>query len=377
MYKYLFRQWKTRKMTVFLIIIGFYIGSLVMSIATSTCMEALEYVSDMNRGNPEEQLDLSVSYDNTYSKAGVDKLVKRLGEFGEVQLLSMPAKNIKKEKSYVVVPVLFRNTPDWHVPIMRGRYFDKESMEGKRADIVIGKHVAKECGVDVGDTLSVQGKKFKVIGVCGRKTRETSWEYAIYMSWGNYYNLYPDCFQEFTAGKSLSIHLEKGKSEFLEREKEVHMLAKKEKLNIVYENVSKIDSSSVKNTVIIATTATVLVFLIAVVNIVQLMLYWVLERKRAIGIMKALGANNGYIAKCLLLEILTMAGIGCLLAILTQCLLVAVLEGSAYKETFPMQISYINLLAAMAVAMFFGIISSLIPIKRAFKFEPTEIISSM
>lgn len=377
MYQYFFRQWKTRKMTVLLIIIGFFVGSVVMSIGTSACVESFQYVDDTNRGNPEEQLDLFVSYDGTYNKQGIEKIVEKLGELGEIQFLSMPAKNIGKEKDYTIVPVLFRDVPDWHVPIMKGRYFDKESMKAGNKELVIGKSVADDCGVNVGDVVSIQGEDFRVIGICGRKTRETSWEYALYMSWENYNLLYPDSFQEFTKGKSLSIHLEKGKNEFMGQEKEFRLLADESGLNLVYENVSKIDRSSVKNTVIIATTATILVFLVAVANIIHLMLYWVLERKKAIGIMKALGANNGYIARCLLMEILVMAGIGCLLAVLAQYLAVIILEGTKYKGLFSMQISYINLLCAMAVAMFFGIISSFIPIKRALKFEPVKIINSM
>lgn len=48
------------------------------------------------------------------------------------------------------------------------------------------------------------------------------------------------------------------------------------------------------------------------------MLYWLIERQKEFGIMKALGANSGYIAKTVLFEILTISIIGSLLAILVQ-----------------------------------------------------------
>ncbi|MGE6260696.1 ABC transporter permease [Heyndrickxia sporothermodurans] len=375
MYQFIFRQWKNRKVTLLLIIMGFFIGSLVMSLGTSASIESLEYINDQKAGNPEQQLDVFLSREGDWNQKDVEDTVERLSEFGEVQLLSMGNRKLDQYNgSYPIVPVLFHREPDWHIPLIEGKYFSKEDMRDNKS-IIIGKSIADKHNINLGDRVVIGGKKFLVIGIGGRSSRETSWEHAIYMPWKAYQGIYEDCFLEENDLHSVSIHLESGKDQFMQNSNKLMETANQKGIKLDFENVSNVDSSSFRNSLVITIVATVLIFTIAIINIIHLMLYWLVERKREIGIMKALGANNGYIAKTVLLEVLIMSIIGCLLAISVQYLAMLLISDSSLGKEITFQVTWLNLFYAMGVSLFFGMISAIAPALNAMRFEPISAIN--
>lgn len=376
MYQFIFRQWKNRKVTILLIIIGFFIGSLVMSLGISASMESLEYINDKKGGNPEQQLDVFLSRDGDWNQKDVEDTVERLSEFGEVQLLSMGNRKLDQyNDSFPIVPVLFHQEPDWHIPLIEGKYFSKEDMRENQS-IIIGKSIADKHNINLGDRVVIEGKKFLVIGIGGRSSRETSWEHAIYMPWKEYLGIYEDCFlEENDLHSGVSIHLESGKDQFMQNSNMLIETANQKGIKLVYENVSNVDSSSFRNSLVITIVATVLIFTIAIINIIHLMLYWLVERKREIGIMKALGANNGYITKTVLLEVLIMSIIGCLLAISVQYLAMQLLSDSSIGKEITFQLTWLNLFIAMGVSLFFGMIAAIAPALNAMRIEPISAIN--
>ncbi|MCJ7840019.1 ABC transporter permease [Lederbergia sp. NSJ-179] len=375
MFKFIFQQWKNRKATVLLIIIGFFIGSLVISLGISASVESLEYINDQKGGNPEQQLDIFLSSDGDWNQKDVEDIVEALSEFGEVQILSMGNRRLNQyNDSFPIVPVLFHQEPDWHIPLIEGRYFSKEDMKENKS-IIVGKSIATEHNIKIGDSLIIEGEKFHVIGIGGRSSRETSWEYAIYMTWNEYLAIYEDSFLEENNLHSVSIHLESGKEQFMKKSNMIIERANQKGIQLIYENVNNVDSSSFRNSLVITIVATVLIFTIAIINIIQVMLYWLMERKREIGIMKALGATNRYIAKTVLMEVLTMSIIGCLLAISVQYLSMLLLSDSSLGKEITFKVTWLNLYYAMGVSLFFGMVSAITPALNAMRLEPINAIN--
>ncbi|RJX37067.1 ABC transporter permease [Paenibacillus pinisoli] len=376
MYQFIFRQWKNRKATILLIVIGFFIGSLVMSLGTSASMESIAYINDQRGGNPDQQLDVFISQDGQWNQKDVEDTVERLGDFGEMQLLSMGNRKLDQyNESFPVVPVLFHQAPDWHIPLVEGKYFSTEDMEGNKS-IIIGKSIAEKHDINLGDSVVIEDEKFLVTGIGGRSSRETPWEYAIYMPWKSYLDIYQDCFLEENNLHGVSIRLKSGKDQFMQNSKELIETASQQGIKLVYKNVSNVDNSSFRNTLVITVVATVLIYTIAVINIIHLMMYWLIERKREIGIMKALGANNAYIARTVLLEVLIMSIIGGLLAILIQYAAMLLLSGSSLAKEITFQVTWLNLFSALGVSLFFGMISAIAPALNAMRFEPISVINS-
>lgn len=375
MYQFIFRQWQNRKVTILLIILGFFIGSLVMSLGTSASVDSLRYINDLKRGDPNQQIDVFLSSNGDWDQEDVVDTVESLSEFGEVQLLSMGNRKLDQfNSSYPIVPVLFHQEPDWHIPLVAGEYFAKEDM-GDNKSIIIGKSIAEKHNIKLDDRVVIEGENFNVIGIGGRSARETSWEHAIYMPWNEYLGIYENCFLEENSLHSVSIHLESGKEEFLENANMLMEAVNKKGINLTYQNVNNVDASSFRNSIIITIVATVLIFTIATINIIHLMLYWIGERKREFGIMKALGANNGYIAKMVILEVCIMSIIGCLFAISVQYFAMLFLFESQLGKEITFQVTWLNLLFAMSVSLFFGIISAFIPALNAMRVEPISAIN--
>lgn len=352
----------------------FFIGNLVMSLGISASVESFEYISDQKAGNPEQQLDIFLSSEGDWNQKAVEAFIEKLSEYGEVQILSLMVQRLEQYNStFPIVPVLFHIEPDWHIPLVEGRYFSKEDM--KKKSIIIGKSIAEDYKIKIGDTVVIEDEKFKVIGIGGRSSRETSWEHAIYIPWKAYTGLYEDGFLKNDESNSISIHLENGKSEFIKDYDKLVEEANEKGFDFDYEGVSEVDSSSFRNSLVITIIATVLIFTIAIINIIHLMLYWLVERQREFGIMKALGANSGYIAKTVLFEILTISFIGCLLAIVVQYIAMQLLADTSIGKEITFRVTWLNLFFAMGLSLFFGLISAIVPMLKIMRLDPISIIN--
>lgn len=378
MCKFICRQWKNRKVTVLFIIIGFMVGSFVMSLGISVCKDSFEYMDDQMRGDPKQQLDIYLSSGNVWNQEDAEKVIENLSCYGEVQILSMGSHKPENfDESCPVVPVFFHQEPDWHVPLLEGRYFSVDEMDDSEKTIVLGKQLAMKYHISLEDMVNIGGENFRVIGICGRPARETSWEYAIYMPWLDYLKVYPNCFGDLDEEDSITIHLEKGKDKLLENMDQYINEAAEKNIQMVYRQVDEeVDTSSVKNTLILTAVSTVLVFSVAVINIVHLMLYWMMERRREIGIMKALGADNIAIIRVVILEVLTMSCIGCLAAVLIQYFFVQMFMESSAGKLLLFRVTWENLVYAMGVSMLFGMAAAISPAKTAMCFEPISVISN-
>lgn len=376
MYKFIFRQWKNRKATAALIIIGFMIGSFVMSLGISASKESFEYISDQTGGNP-DQLDIFLECGSVWNQKVVENIVEKISSYGEVTILSMSSQKLDQyDETCPIVPVLFQKESDWHIPLLEGRYFTVEDMKHPEKNIVLGKYIAEKYNVKLGDTVKIEGGGYHVIGICGRATRETSWEYAIFMCWEDYLEVYKNCFQNQEEGNAITIHLQQGRDKFLENAEEYIHEAEQKGIWIDYREIEDVDTSSLRNSLILTIVSTILIFTIAVINIVHLMLYWIMERKREIGIMKALGADNGTIVKSVLLEVLVMASLGCLSAILIQFIAMLAVAESTVSTLITFRVTWENLLYAMLVSLFFGVVSAIIPAWMTMRFEPVSVISN-
>ncbi len=58
MKEYIINQWKNKKITVFLIMLVFFVGNLVLSVGISMSVEAIKQAYDKNSGVPKKQLEI-------------------------------------------------------------------------------------------------------------------------------------------------------------------------------------------------------------------------------------------------------------------------------------------------------------------------------
>ncbi|MBB5828529.1 ABC transporter permease [Micromonospora carbonacea] len=113
--------------------------------------------------------------------------------------------------------------------------------------------------------------------------------------------------------------------------------------------------------------------LVGGIGVANTMIISVLERRREIGLRRALGASRGHVASQFLAESVLLTGIGGALGILLGA---AVTAGYAVVERWPAVLPPTALLGGLAVAVGTGVLAGVYPAVRAARLAPTEALNT-
>lgn len=371
MLEYVIGQWKQKKSTIFLIILGFLIGNLVLSFGTSISVENIKQSYDRTSGNPEKQLEIEITTSKQDCVEDIITVCENLSKYGEIQILSFGKISIGNgSQQYQVVPVCFNKKESWHIPIMDGRYFKVEENLDNNGQIIIGKNISKSNSFKVGDSITLKGKTFEIIGICGRENRPTQWDDIIYFPWMDFCESYQSLFDT----NWISIILKSGRENFIRNFAEEEAKASKEGMELFYTYMSEEERTSTNNSILITIIASVLVFAIAIINISNLMIYWMIERRKDLAILKAMGADNQYLTKCLLVEILVMTSLSALGAILLQKIIVFCFGNILVQNEIYATVTYTNYVIGFVVTVVCGVLATIIPARQVMRIQPSESI---
>ncbi len=369
MKEYILRQWKSKSLTVFLMILGFLVGNIVLSVGTSITIETIKQAYDNNSGNPNNQLEIQINMKENSSMENFIFIADELVRYGEIQIVSM--ENIKIDdngKSCQIIPINFLKSEDWHIPIIRGNYFTEGHMTDDEKQIVIGKDIAEEIKAGVDDYIEVNNMRCRIIGICGRDNRETQWDDVIYIPIKDFYNEN----KEYFSLNNYFILLKSGKDKLIENFDKITDICKQRNIEINYMNLEERENESFSNSIVMTAIASALVFTIAIINITNLMVYWMLDRKKDIAVFKALGADNDYIIRNLVKEIICMGMIGAAAAIFIQELVIKFADEFLIRNGVYCQITYINIIVAIAVTIICGMLAAIIPARQVTRIQPAE-----
>lgn len=78
----------------------------------------------------------------------------------------------------------------------------------------------------------------------------------------------------------MNLILKNGKSRFLEDFEKQKEQLQKQGMILAYQEIQGVEKDSVGNSILLTIIASGLVFLIAIINLSNLMIYWMMERKR-------------------------------------------------------------------------------------------------
>lgn len=367
----IFKQWMHKKAVIGLMIFGFFIGSLVLSIGTSLTVESINYTYDQYSGDPDEQMIIDINGNNFNN---ISTYIKKCSNYGEVQLINMDkAVTGDYEKNYQIVPVYFNARSNWNIPIIQGRYFTDKDMKSTIKTVIIGKEISKNRNIGINDKIKINRENYTVIGITGREVRGTQWDNIIYTSWSGFEK---NCKSFFEHKTKYELLLKSGKEKFLKDSQKLIEEAHNNGIEITYEMLNEsMDTGSISNTIIMAALSAGLILFIAIINVVNLMVYWILERKKEFGLLKALGATKRYVMMKVIVETVIISVIASILALIVQWGLVYICEDIIIKNEININITYINLLVSVLVTAICGVVSSIIPANRTLKIQPVEAIS--
>ena len=342
---YVIKQWKEKKITVMLLILGFLVGNLVLSVGTSVAVENVKMLEDQTSGNPDQQLEISVNQEEGAALKKEDWLAycDKLTEYGEVQLLSLePVSTSGKEQTCTIVPVNFKQEESWHVPLLQGRYFHESEIQDTKGQIILGKNIAEKNQVETGSNFRIGDHTYEVIGICGRENRPTH------------------------------LILKNGKSRFLEDFEKQKEQLQEQGMILAYQEIQGVEKDSVGNSILLTIIASGLVFLIAIINLSNLMIYWMMERKKDLAVFKAMGAGNHYIVKNILAEVMAMIFISAVIAILIQWGINRWAGSWLAENDIYTTIGTANVIAGLACTALCGVLAALVPAKFAMRVETAE-----
>ena len=158
--------------------------------------------------------------------------------------------------------------------------------------------------------------------------------------------------------------------------KEDKKIANELGLKYSYQDLAKTQDGVEENTnsITITIISSVLVFVVVIINITNLMIYWVLDRQKDLAVFKALGASNQYLTKCVVVEVAVMTIIGFVIALAIQFLFDLLFNPIFYAWGIYMDVTAANVIICLMVTMGCGILSSIAPSRIVMRIQPAESI---
>lgn len=384
------QNYKKNLFSVILLIIGYFIGILSLSIGTSVIKDVREYSLDSTSGNVKNSVISRINTNNIsdLSYNNISKVLTFMSKDVEVQLLNFGNIPINNNENYTVqlVPIINSKKSDWHIPIIKGKYFSNFETSSNKKVVIIGKEVEKEIfpkGITKDSIITIYGEEYKVIGVSGRNTRKTQWDRILYIPFKSLPKKIKANFNEriinTTDSYEISLFLRKNQGQNIELQNLVdrtfsNIIKDDNNLEIKFETIAERDGNrsrlfnSILGTIIISG----MILIVVVINVINLSLFWIFNRRQEICVKKVLGAPDILLISSILLEMIIIAIISTILAIFTQKLIFYVYNEYFIIEGISLEISMYNWLIAISVSIICGLISSIFPIKEMLKMEPAE-----
>jgi len=385
-----FDSFKHRKISSALTMLGIIIG-IAAIISLVSIGEGLRLsVSKQLESFGSDKIIVSPSSGGGFSPVGFfgeglkEEDVKRIENINGVKTAagvlfkSLPIKYGKETRTTYVIGINAKEAEKIFTEIQayelsEGRYFK----EGENNVIDIGSAVVKdmfEKEVKMGDYITIKDKKFKVLGVM-KSSGSGQDDSQIYMPLAD--------LRDLTGGEdSLSMVFVK-----VSDASRVNDISKtiEEKLDDKYGEKSYSATSSQQMADRVGSIFSILSFVlggiasislvVAGVGISNTMFTSVLERTKEIGIMKAVGATNYNIMEIFLVESALLGffggAIGCIIGtIFSQ--LISIFAGGMLPVEFNTVVTTDMILIGLSFSTLVGIISGLVPARKAAKLQPVE-----
>lgn len=377
MLKNIISKCKTSLLGILLLMSGYIIGVLVLSIGISIVSEANENHLDSFSGNPQDNLaiNLITQKASVFSYKNILSAVNMCTKDVELQILNIKGTYINGIQCDAIVPVIYAKKPEWQIPLIKGRHFTpKEAMSTNRI-AVIGKNIAKSLFVDSklnsDCIISINNQSFKVIGIIGRTQRNTQWDSAVYIPMKSL----PDIIENQNSDQ-LSLLLKKNPGDPFKVAQYIESTFKKidSELSVNYEYTSTEQASNNQiwsNSIGVATISGI-ILLVAIINVANLSLFWILDRRREIAIRKAIGATDKVIIKGIILELVLIAIVSAGIAILIQSIMQIFLREFLPSVGGYLKVSLSNIIISSIISVLCGLITSIIPVRSMLKMKTIE-----
>lgn len=384
-----------RKLRSWLTILGIVIG-IAAVVALISLGKGLQYTVDQQfvkigadkisvvaKGNSVQQMSSSTleltkkDYDVIKRSQGVDEAVMILSQTSKIEFNKRQVYGAVRGIPVDETRIVYEESGQYDVE------FGRKLRQGDKNKVMIGPEFAKDSvfgkQIKVGDTLVIEGKNFEVVGIV-KKGGNPGISRAIFMTLDDARILFnkPESVSVINVKIDNPEEMDKvvetikkdlRRSRGLDEGKEDFTVQSTKKLVESFLTVFNIIS------VLLIGLASISL-LVGAIGIANTMYTAVLERTREIGIMKSIGARNSDILKLFLIESSFIGLIGGIIGVLigigiskfAETLMGSVLGEGFFQVFLPWWL----LVGAALFAMVIGIISGIIPAKKASELKPVD-----
>ncbi|MBL7730212.1 MAG: ABC transporter permease [Chitinophagaceae bacterium] len=270
--------------------------------------------------------------------------------------------------------------------IQYGRYItDAEFNQGSNV-LVIGVEVAEklfgEPEIATGKMVTVRGKKMQVIGVIKKQGQQMIGGWNFDQNVVLAYRFARNIMDEKKADPLIMVQGQDGQSskalkdELTGTMRAIRKLSPKKEENFTLNDVNDFSdaiSSIFVNLNIGGWAIAALSLIVGMFGVANIMFVSVRERTSQIGLKKAIGAKSRIILTEFLLESAFLCIIGGMIGLFLVFLLTVALTSAL---NFPVYISTSNMLLAIGICIFVGVVAGFIPARQAARMDPVNAIRS-
>lgn len=376
MQKYLLNKIKKNFYGYALIVIGYIVSIIVISLCISLTKNAIKLSIDNNCGKAEHQEILQLKSENEINYNKLTKLLE--GNLSSVRVeIDDIEDHFNLNNTYptqvFIIPFAYNKKPEWMPNQLKGRFFSARESVSNDKIAVIGNRLAEQYfpeGVTENSYIKLDGEDYKVIGIIGRE------ELGVVDYGRNIYiplETLPEKYKKDLKTVSINL-LANGKSPSRLKINFTKQLKELDKdINI---SELKIEPDLSKIYLSVGTTLAVsfIVLFTAITNMANFSTWQVLKRKREISISKVLGASNKVLGKEIFIEAIVLSFVSSIIALVLQINLTPLIIKllSAKFMINNINVSIYNWFIGIGVGIVISVLSSIISLKAVIRLNPAQ-----
>ncbi len=380
--KMAFKSILSNKMRSFLTMLGIIIGVMSLVVLVSLASGATESVTDSIDELGSNTLYVSISDDK-----GKPIRYNELDEFIESDQLKMAApyatssskiSGSKDEKTGTIIGTTAVYTEIQNLTLASGRFIKSPDVDNHTNVVVVNEDLAKAVigRTDVvGETISLGGTSYQIIGVLESSTSTSTDEEAYYEAYIPYTSLIR--LTDSVGVDVTEFYVAATDENNMDQAETVLENKLKERFNNDEDAYFIMNQSSIAEAMASVTNTLALLLggiagislLVGGIGIMNIMLVSVTERTREIGIRKAIGAGYWSIMLQFLIEALVVSLLGCLIGIALSAVAIQIIDRVG-SVSYGLSTGVIWV--SMAFSLLIGVIFGIYPANKAARKKPID-----
>lgn len=355
-------------------IFGFIISMLMISFNASYIFELQRLNKDKLRNAPPNALafGLNLNANKEITADDISNILRSVKESSGIILNSMVV-NIDSSGINNYFPVSgewFSSETDWHYPLVEGKYYSVDDLQQKLKVVLLGKDLKKYTYMKNRKCyIKLFQEEYEVRGFIGFIDKKSLWDSRVFIPALSL----PKPLNERLLGGNFNFILYSKKDYTSIVVQDLLLNTQKTWNNASVSNIEAIKTDNISDKVFSNMDLMIgvgfLVYIVSIINSVNIVSFWVEQRRFEIGIRKAFGHSNINISMLLFCEILGISVVSCMTALVIQFFI-----GLLIKDIMGHSIRlYIqNIFIASLAVLITSLVTSLLPIIKSLKMQPTE-----